>query len=156
MNPTTARIEREWSGIGESFARVGRVKDTSYKWPSDKSAHVEASKLPPRYSEIRALFDDLVDDSEEMYGASFSINAISCRKATQFLSYLPSDIPLPEVWCEPSGIVIANWLRSKSSAAIAFEEADYGVVGYNSQEKDFIKKITHSSRVLDYVRFLLD
>lgn len=154
MSLAEATTESWWTGESETFSRIARVKDTSYEWNKLKPSYGDVKKfLPPRYSEVRTIMVDLIVESKEQ---ECPVNAGSYEAAESFLCSLPDDIALPELWCEASGIVIADWAGDKCAAAVAFEGKQYGVVGYGKSSKDFIEKTKDRLEVLEYVRNLLN
>lgn len=141
---------------GLSAARWTEAQPT----PIETDREEDASNIyPQRYSEVKALMNDLhVKCSKENWdgeGAS-PVNQKSHDLAFFFLLHLPKEIPLPEVWCEPTGRVVAEWFSKRASVAVAFKDnRDFVVVGYNQFKNEIYEKTDSRDCVIKLIKSTL-
>ncbi len=120
----------------------------------------KSSVLPARYSEIMALMNDLETECGEKdwdgMGA-LPINRESLSRAVYFLlMHLPDDIPLPDIGCEPSGRVSAEWFGKHCNAAMAFKADKTFLIGeYNKTRPDVFLKTADAEEAVKIIRALL-
>lgn len=116
--------------------------------------------IPDRYSEISYLMHTLKaqchSDNWDGEGSS-AIDADSVSAAWHFLLLkLPESLPLPTVWCDPSGRVTAEWFIGTASFAVTFKpDRTFLFAGYNAKENEVFFNTSSDAKVVAGMNRLL-